>query len=120
MQNKMSLSESFVHGSTMNRDPQPLLVYRPWTVRLTKADRTQVLPSSNGRLVWRTDIVAKGDPIRVPVPPRSSWREYVDGVDFYLHRFRASANVRRFAPSARANIRTLQDEFFGRCRFFER
>jgi len=92
-------------------DPQPLLVYRPWTVRLTKADRTQVLPSSNGRLVWRTDIVAKGDPIRVPVPPRSSWREYVDGVDFYLHRFRASANVRRFAPSARANIRTLQDEF---------
>lgn len=97
-----------------NDDPgsPAVLVYRPWTVRLAQADRTQALPSSNGRLSWRTDIVENGEPIRVPVPPRSAWRQYVDGVDFYLHRFRASASVRRFAPSAKANVRTLQDDFF--------
>jgi hypothetical protein len=88
-----------------------LLVYRPWTVRLTKANRNQVLPSSNARLNWRTDIVENGEPVRIPVPARSAWKEYVEAVDFFLHRFRGSATVRRFAPSANAQIRTLQDEF---------
>ena len=105
--------------SRFDNDPnaQPVLVYRPWTVRLMKVDRTQVLPSSNARLVWRTDIAENGDPIRVPIPPRSTWREYVDGIDFYLHRFRASATVRRFAPFAKANVRTLQTETSVRADF---
>jgi hypothetical protein len=88
-----------------------LLVYRPWTVRLTKAERKHVLPTSNARLLWRTDIVENGEPVRVPVPARSAWREYVEAVDFFLHRFRGSATVRRFAPSANATIRTLQGDF---------
>ena len=89
----------------------PLLVYRPWTMRLAKADRQEALPSSNARLAWHTDIAANGEPLSVPVPPRSSWRTYVQKIDFFLHRFRASASVRRFSPSAKASIRTLKDEF---------
>jgi hypothetical protein len=89
----------------------PLLVFRPWTVRLEKVSRTEALPSSNAQLIWRTDVIARGDPVSVPVAPRSPWRPLVSSIDFYLHRFRASATVRRFAPTAHATVRTLTDEF---------
>ena len=92
-------------------DNQPILVFRPWTVRLSKAAQSEALPSSNARLAWRTDIVANGEPLNVPIPQRSVWRDWVQAIDFRLHRFRSSASVRRFAPTAHANIRTLQGDF---------
>lgn len=92
-------------------DEQPLLVFRPWSVRLVKAARADALPSSNARLSWRTDIIANGDPLSVPVPSRSQWHPYVRSVDFHLHRFRSSVSVRRFAPTAHANVRKLRDDY---------
>lgn len=89
----------------------PLLVFRPWTVRLERAARTEALPSSNARLLWQSDIVANGDALEVPVPTRSEWRHHVRSIEFHLHRFRSSVSVRRFAGTAVANIRTLQDDF---------
>ena len=89
----------------------PLLVFRPWAIRLERAARTDALPSSNARLLWNSDIVANGDPLTVPIPPRSEWRRYVRAIDFHLHRFRSSVSVRRFAHTAHANVRTLQDDF---------
>lgn len=89
----------------------PVLVFRPWTVRLERVARTEALPSSNARLLWQSDIVANGDPLNVPVPARSEWRRHVRAIDFHLHRFRASVSVRRFAATAQANVRTLQDDF---------
>jgi hypothetical protein len=89
----------------------PLLVFRPWTVRLERATRTEALPSSNARLIWQSDIVTNGDALSVPVPTRSEWRHHVRAIDFHLHRFRSSVSVRRFAGTAQANIRTLQDDF---------
>lgn len=88
-----------------------LLVFRPWTVRLERAARTEALPSSNARLLWQSDIVANGDALSVPVPARSEWRRHIKAVDFHLHRFRSSVSVRRFAATAQANVRTLQDDF---------
>jgi hypothetical protein len=92
-------------------DGQPLLVFRPWTVRVAKVARSEALPSSNARLGWLTDIIANGDPLNVSIPPRSVWRGHVEAIDFHLHRFRSSVSVRRFAPSAHANVRTLTDDF---------
>ena len=89
----------------------PLLVFRPWTVRLERAARTEALPSSNARLQWQSDMVANGDALSVPVPSRSEWRRHVRAIDFHLHRFRSSVSVRRFAATAQANIRTLDDDF---------
>ena len=89
----------------------PLLVFRPWTIRLDRAARSQALPSSNARLLWQSDIEANGDALGVPVPLRSQWRRYVTAVDFHLHRFRSSVSVRRFARTVHANVRTLQDDF---------
>jgi len=101
----------FVGRYNDTADDRPLLVFRPWTVRLEKVARTEALPSSNAHLAWRTDIIANGEPLSVPVGPRSPWRPFVASVDFFLHRHRASAGVRRFAPTAHATVRTLQDEF---------
>ena len=92
-------------------DSEPLLVFRPWTVRLDRVARSQALPSSNARLAWQSDIEANGDALSVPVPVRSAWRRHVTAVDFHLHRFRASVSVRRFARTVNANVRTLQDDF---------
>ena len=92
-------------------DNGPLLVFRPWTIRLDRAVRSQALPSSNARLDWQSDIAPNGDPLGVPVPLRSQWRRHVTAVDFHLHRFRSSVSVRRFARTAHANGRTLHDDF---------
>lgn len=92
-------------------DGESLLVFRPWTVRLERAVRTKALPSSNARLLWHSDIVTNGDALNVPVPTRSEWRRFVKAIDFHLHRFRSSVSVRRFAATAQANVRTLQDDF---------
>lgn len=92
-------------------DGPPLLVFRPWAVRLERASSREALPSSNARLLWQSDIVANGDPLGVPVPTRSEWRNHVRAIDFYLHRFRSSVSIRRFAGTAQANIRTRQEDF---------
>ncbi|WP_176559273.1 protein DpdJ [Rubellimicrobium roseum] len=93
------------------------LVFRPWTVRLCQAKRTDALPSSNARLVWRTDIAPQGEAITVPVSPRSAWCAHVPRVEFFLHRFRASAQVRRFAGEAKANVRRLDGDAAVTVRF---
>ena len=99
-------------GSLNDRvDGAALLVFRPWTVRLERAARTEALPSSNARLLWQSDIVANGEALGVPVPTRSEWHHHVRAIDFHLHRFRSSVSVRRFAGTAQANVRTLQDDF---------
>lgn len=90
---------------------EPLLVFRPWAVQLDRVARTVALPSSNARLLWQSDIVPNGDLLGIPVPARSEWRPHIRAIDFHLHRFRSSVSVRRFAATAHANIRTLQDDF---------
>ncbi len=102
---------SFLARCNDDAEEDPLLVFRPWQVRLQRAARTDALPSSNAHLSWRTDIEPNGDPLIVRVPPRTRWHTYVKAVGFHLHRFRASVSVRRFAPTVNANIRTLQDDF---------
>jgi len=79
-------------------------VYRPWVMRVVNVGNA-VLPTSNSIPVWNSSFLPVNDPLVVDVPPRSSWRDYVDGVKFYLHHFRSSLVVRRFSPSSDANLR---------------
>ncbi|WP_122570549.1 protein DpdJ [Pseudomonas viridiflava] len=90
---------------------ESFLVFRPWVVRLEKVARKDALPSSNGRLTWHTDIEPNGEALTVGIPSRTQWRTYIKTACFYLHRYRASVSVRRFAPTAHANVRTLKDDF---------
>ena len=101
-----------LYRSTMNAtdDTSEYLVYRPWAVRLERADRRTALPTSNSRLSWRSSFAANGDPLSIPISPRSAWRPLVVRVDFHLHRFRSNVSVARFAPTAAAIVRTLTDD----------
>lgn len=92
-------------------------VFRPWTVELRQARRSDALPSSNARLNWDGEFIAHGEPLVVPSPPRSRWSDWIGTVAFHVHRFRGGVTVRRFASSADANIRRLQADYSVRIEF---
>ena len=86
-----------------------LNVYRPWHFELTVVPRA-ISTSSKSTLNWCTDIQVKGDPFRVPVPQKSQWSDVLKGIDFYLHRQRGCACVRRFSSTATANSKVDRNE----------
>lgn len=94
-------------------------VYRPWAIRLSTVSRGVVLPTSNAQAAWLSGFVPNGIPVVVDVPRRSAWPEYVSGIDFYLHKFRASVSVRRFSPETIANIRRNQGERLSTVRYID-
>ena len=81
-----------------------LKVYRPWQFQLEIVPRS-VSTSSNSMLNWNTNIEAQGGAFKIPVPQKSQWGEFIKEVEFYLHRQRGRACVRRFAGSADATIK---------------
>jgi hypothetical protein len=93
------------------KSDEPICVYRPWEIRLVRVEQNEALPSSNAKLLWQSDVSENGDALAVPMPPQSHWRSHVVSIDFYLHRFRSSLNIRRFAHTVQANIRTSKDDF---------
>lgn len=97
-------------GSSDNGSQITVPVYRPWLIRLSQAQRSNVLPTSNAFPVWFGSFEGRGTPVGVAIPSRSPWHEYVSGVNFYLHRFRSSVAVRRFSPEVLCNIRRLQGD----------
>ncbi len=80
-------------------------VYRPWSVRIEVAHEQVVGVTSNSALTWASAFESKGRPVNIAAPPRTAWRELVEGVEVFLHQFRAAVVVDRFAPGARAEIR---------------
>jgi hypothetical protein len=99
------------------RDTTQRLVFRPWTVELRQARRSDALPSSNARLNWDSEFSAHGEPLVVPPPPRSRWSDRIGATAFHIHRFRGGVTVRRFAGSADANIRKTQADYPTRIEF---
>ncbi|SAK87907.1 putative ATP-dependent helicase Lhr [Caballeronia glebae] len=94
-----------------------LPVYRPWSIRLGKVPREVVLPTSNAFPVWLSGFVPNGTPVVIDVPRRSSWPEYVSGINFFLHRFRSSVAVRRFSSEVNATVRRTSGEKLTRVRY---
>jgi hypothetical protein len=92
-------------------------VYRPWEVAVTPIPNSTVLPTSNASLVWASGFEPRGSALEVGVPPRSSWYQFATHVGFYLHRFRASVAVRRFAHQTQATLRLKTGEKMVDVRF---
>lgn len=108
---------SFTPRCNQPRDNSARLVFRPWTVELRQAQRSDALPSSNARLNWDGEFIPHGEPLVVPPPPRSRWSDWIGATAFHVHRFRGGVTVRRFASSADANIRRLQADYPVRIEF---
>ena len=82
-----------------------LPVYRPWRVRLEKANPGTVRATSNASLTWASGFADNGAPVSIPPPPRTAWRGIVRNLSLFLHQFHSSVSVRRFATGARAQIK---------------
>lgn len=102
---------SFTPRCNEPRETDPRFVFRPWTVSLAQARRTDALPSSNARFNWDSEFIAHGEPLMVPPPPRSRWSEWLGATAFHVHRFRGGVTVRRFTGSADASIRRLDADY---------
>ena len=93
-------------------EPVERPVYRPWHVSVHKALSSEVKPTSNSRMEWASGFEGNGEPFELTPPPRTAWRGLVGSVRFYLHRFRASVTIRRFAIGARAELRRPNGDQF--------
>ena len=79
---------------------------RPWRIESSKPP-SQVLTTSNSQLVWRTQIIPRGEDARLRFePPRGwAWADFLREVRFFTHSHHCHAEVRRFAVGARASLR---------------
>ena len=85
-------------------------VYRPWRVRLEKANPGTVGATSNASLAWASGFADNGDPVLIPPPLRTAWQGMVRNLRLFLHQFHSSVSVRRFATGARAQVRRPRGE----------
>ena len=92
--------------------PTDLTVYRPWDISLTVAPTPRgaqgggdVLPSSNARYRWHSQIIPQGAPLSIEAAHDPVWSQHIDRLEFYLHDQRSPLTVRRFAAEADADVR---------------
>lgn len=105
------------HGQGRDGEMVAFPVYRPWEVVVTAVPNGTILPSSNAFLSWASSFEPRGNMLAVPVPPQSAWFGLATSVGFYLHRFRASVAVRRFAHQVQATLRLKTGERMVDVRF---
>ncbi len=79
-------------------------VYRPRSFAVEQSPGT-VVDTSNARLNWRTQIVAREEGLVLTPPLGSPWSPLVEDVRFYTHQGFAPVEVRRMALGSSANIR---------------
>jgi hypothetical protein len=82
----------------------PIPVYRPRSYAVQQSPGT-VVDTSNARLNWRTQIVAREQGLVLSSPLGSPWSPLVADVRFYTHQGFAPVEVRRMALGSSANIR---------------
>ena len=79
-------------------------VYRPLRIN-TEQTPFNVLDTSQARLEWRTQIVARAAGLALEMPQRDPWADLVSEVRFFTHQNLAPVEVRRFAVASAAEIR---------------
>lgn len=79
-------------------------VHRPLQI-FTEQAPPKVLDTSQARLEWRTQIVARASGLVLEMPQRDPWSSLVSEVRFFTHQNLAPAEVRRFAVASAAEIK---------------
>lgn len=85
-------------------DAVTIPVYRPRAYSVQQSPGT-VVDTSNARLNWRTQIVAREEGLVLAPPLGSPWASLITDVRFYSHQGLAPVEVRRMALGSNANIR---------------
>lgn len=78
-------------------------VYRPISIN-AQVPHKNVKDSSNGTLLWHSQLVARVAPVWLTPPLGGPWAELVPQIGFFTHARHAPIDVRRFATGARSEI----------------
>ncbi|RYG89397.1 MAG: DEAD/DEAH box helicase [Alphaproteobacteria bacterium] len=81
-----------------------LPVYRPVEIKTDQTPAT-VLDTSQARLDWRTQIVARSAGLTLALPKNDPWSGLISEVRFFTHQNLSPIEVRRFAIASEADIR---------------
>jgi len=84
--------------------PTPIPVYRPHTLQV-QPPPGNVLDTSNARLQWHTQIIARKPGLVLEPPQGSPWTPFVADVRFHTHHGLSPVEVRRFALGSEAALR---------------
>jgi hypothetical protein len=79
-------------------------VHRPLRI-ITQQTPPKVLDTSQARLDWRSQIVARASGLVLEMPQRDPWSNLVSEVRFFTHQNLAPVEVRRFAVASAAEIK---------------
>ena len=85
-------------------DVLELPVYRPRVISVEPPPPT-VVDSSNARLRWRSQIIARSAGLVLAPPQGTPWTQLIDNVRFHSHEGLSPVEVRRMALGSDANIR---------------
>lgn len=111
-----SLQQSIPLSSIMNSDPLGLWatsseagvyrlpVFRPRHIR-TQQTPLKVQDTSQARLKWRTQIVARLNGLALDLPKNDAWANLISEVRFFTHQNMSPIEVRRFAIASDAEIK---------------
>jgi DEAD/DEAH box helicase/Helicase conserved C-terminal domain len=81
-----------------------LPIYRPRVIKVQPPPPT-IVDTSNSRLCWRSQIVARDPGLVLEAPRGSPWTDYIDEVRFFTHQSMSSVEARRMALGSDAGIR---------------
>lgn len=91
---------AFVSDGGVVRRP----VFRPLQIR-TEQTPNDVLDTSQARLDWRTQILARLPGLALDLPQDDAWSGLISGVRFFTHQNLSPVEVRRFAIASDAEIK---------------
>ena len=110
----------FVPTANIPNSSESIKVFRPWKINLNKVDKVnglEILPSSNSRHRWLSNIMSNGEELNVPVPTQKSWTKYIKEVKFFLHRFGSGVIVQRFSHTVDSTTLTRSKEYLNEINF---
>lgn len=84
--------------------PTPIPVYRPYTFHVQPTPGN-VLDTSNARLRWRTQILARKAGLVLEPPQGSPWKPFLADVRFHTHQGLSPVEIRRMAIGSDAALR---------------
>lgn len=118
--------DAFVRGEPLGdwqiHSPTGLVrlpVFRPREIAVQQPPGT-IVDTSNARLRWRTQIVARDQGLVLDPPNGSPWTRYVQDIRFYTHQNMSPVETRRMAVGSDAGIRFRDGTSYNKEFSFER
>jgi len=88
---------------TIGKVTKNIRCIRPWALDLVSPP-SDILPSSNAILEWRTQILIRAKGFRGEVPENSPWKKVIPEVWFFTHNQQSPVEVRRFSVASEASL----------------